>query len=89
VTDDNALECDLCPPGHVRTRAARRHPLGPHLDRSDAASAADGTVCARREPWVPTAETRRQPLAVWVENAKATWSQPMIATIATLEARKM
>jgi hypothetical protein len=38
---------------------------------------------------VQTAETRRKHLAVWVEKAKETLSQPMIAKIDTPEARKI
>jgi DDE family transposase len=88
-TYDNVQDCYLCPPGNVLKRAARRHPIGHHLDRRYEASEADCTVCPLREQCVQTAETRRKPLAVWVENAKEIWSQQMIAKIDTPEARKI
>jgi hypothetical protein len=88
-TDDHAPDCSTCPQGHVRKLDARRHQIGTQIYRRYEASAADCTACPLREQWLQTAGSRRKPLAVWGENAKATWSQPLIANIDTPEARKI
>jgi hypothetical protein len=88
-TYDTAQDCDTCPQGNVLKLEARRHQLGHPSYRRYEASEADCTVCPLREKCLQTAETRRKHLAVWVENAKATLSQQMIAKLDTPEARKM
>jgi hypothetical protein len=85
----NAQDCYTCPQGRGLTREARRHQLGNPLYRRSEARAADGTAWPLREQCVQTAATRRKHLAVWVESAKETLSQPMIAKLDTPEARKM
>jgi transposase len=88
-TYDNAQECDICPQGNVLKLEARRHQIGNHIYRRDEASEAECTACPLRELCVQTAESRRNHLAVWVEKAKGTLSQQMIAKIDPPEARKM
>jgi len=88
LTSDTAPACALGPQGNVRTREARRPQRGNHRYRREEASAADCTVCPRREPCVQTAATRRTPLAVWVANAQDTWSQQRIANIDPPAARQ-
>jgi transposase len=88
-TYDNAQDCYTCPQGNVLKLEARRHQIGNHIYRRYEASEADCTACPLREKCLQTAETRRKHLAVWVENAKETLSQQMIAKIDTPEARQI
>jgi hypothetical protein len=89
VRSDRAPDGYTCPPGQWLTLEARRPKRGHTLSHRDAADEADGGACLLREQGLHTAETRRQPLAVWGENGQETCSQQMIATIDTLAARKM
>jgi Transposase DDE domain len=88
-TSDNVQDCYTCPQGHVLKLDARGHQIGNHIYRRYEASEADCMACPRRAKCLQTAEPRRKHLAVWVENAKGTLSQQMIAKSDTPEARKI
>jgi DDE family transposase len=88
-TYDKAHERYICPTGKVLTLEARRHKIRDNIYRRYEANEADGGVCQLRERCVRNAATRRKHLAVYVEPAKETLSQQMIAKIDTPEARQI
>jgi hypothetical protein len=88
-TYDQEHDCYTCPHGKLLKLEARRDQVGNHIYRRYEAREADCTACPLREKCLQTAETHRKHLAVWVEHAKETWSQQMIAKIDSPEARKI
>jgi hypothetical protein len=84
---DTAHDCYRCPNGKVLHLEARRHKIGSNIYRRYEANEADCWACLLRERCVQNAETRRKHLAIYVEPAKETLSQQMIAKIDTPEAR--
>jgi hypothetical protein len=89
VLYDHAQDGDSCPQSKGLPREARRHKIGTQLSRRAEADAADGGGGPLGEPCRQNVATRRNPLAVFVEQAAETWSQPLLATIDTPEARQM
>ncbi len=88
-TYDKAHERYICPTGKILTLEARRHKIWNNIYRRYDANEGHGGVCQLRERCVRNAATRRKHLAVYVEPAKETLSQQMIAKIDTPEARQI
>lgn len=88
-TYEQAHDRYICPTGKVLKLQARRHQIGNNIYRRYEANAADCGACQLRKQCVQKAATRRKHLAVYVEPAKETLSQQMIAKIDTPEARKI
>jgi hypothetical protein len=88
-TDDKAHDRYRCPQGKVLKREARRHKIGNNIYRRYDADEADGNAGPLREKCFQHVKTRRKHVAVYVESAKETLSQQMIAKIDTPAARKL
>jgi len=84
---DTEHDCYRCPTGKVLHLEARRHKIGNNIYRRYEANEADCGACLLREQCLQNAESRRKHLAVYVEPARETLSQQMIAKIDTPEAR--
>lgn len=86
---DQERDCYRCPGGKVLKLAARRHQIENNIYRRYEAEEGDCRGCPLREQCLQTPETRRKYLAIFIEKAKETLSQKMIAKIDTPEAREV
>jgi transposase len=88
-TYDQEQDYYRCPGGKVLKLKARRHQIENNLYRRYEAEEADCQGCPLREQCLQTPEARRKHLAIFIEKAKETLSQKMIAKIDTPEAREI